>query len=245
MRLYAAGIDITLECVYLDQVFGNLRKSPAYNAEAWTSTRVFPSTSFYRWSLAVIMLQQIQENTENYPSSHDVAPYTAIDPFTPSIARSIANVTPSTYLPTIQPPITYQTFQATADGFTAVPTSRYVIAFLLDTLPRQIYLYFLLTLPSLYFSRVSRIFVEAELSKPIIERMIISSRVDDWSITRIQNTFNMTPLPFDSHVIASFKTSWEQFVDSMMKEWKTLNLVTVLLLRWAHCRLLCLRLIIW
>ncbi|KAJ6615543.1 hypothetical protein B0H10DRAFT_65422 [Mycena sp. CBHHK59/15] len=45
-------------------------------------------------------------------------------------------------------------------------------AFVTDTLLRQIYLHMLLRLPSLYFSRVARIFEDAEVSRPDIERMI-------------------------------------------------------------------------
>ena len=35
--------------------------------------------------------------------------------------------------------------------------------------------------------------------------------------------------PAVSPAIARFKHSWEQFVDSLLREWKTLNLVSVLL----------------
>lgn len=35
--------------------------------------------------------------------------------------------------------------------------------------------------------------------------------------------------PSVSPALARFKHSWEQFVDSLIREWKTLNLVSVLL----------------
>ncbi|KAL1750051.1 hypothetical protein FB107DRAFT_280017, partial [Schizophyllum commune] len=50
---------------------------------------------------------------------------------------------------------------------------------LLDAAPRVLYLYFLLRLPSLYFSRVARIFQDAKVSRPDIERMISSAAEDD------------------------------------------------------------------
>jgi hypothetical protein len=50
--------------------------------------------------------------------------------------------------------------------------------FIVDTLPRQVYLNFLLYLPAMYFSRVARIFEDAEVSKQEIERMIAWVRDD-------------------------------------------------------------------
>ena len=44
--------------------------------------------------------------------------------------------------------------------------------FFMDTLPRQIYLHTLFRLPALYFSRVSRIFEDAEVSRHEVQRMI-------------------------------------------------------------------------
>ena len=57
------------------------------------------------------------------------------------------------------------------DSFESAPLMTYVAAFALDTLPRQLYLHFLFRLPSIYFSRVSRIFEEAEMSLPEIKRV--------------------------------------------------------------------------
>jgi hypothetical protein len=51
-------------------------------------------------------------------------------------------------------------------------SAEYVKIFVTDTLPRQVYLHLLLRLPSMYFSRVARIFEDAEVSRPDIERMI-------------------------------------------------------------------------
>ena len=147
--------------------------------------------------------------------------------------------------------------------------------FIVDTLPRQMYLIFLLRLPAMYFSRVSRIFEDAEVSKPDIQRMIdasgrgggnnggtwepntaaqstpahipmttlsppgqgtipVTPRVD--STTPVASMIHM-PLPFPdewtpplvSPALIRFKHSWEAFIDSLLKEWKTLNVVSALL----------------
>ena len=51
-----------------------------------------------------------------------------------------------------------------------------VRGFVVDTLPRQVYLHSLLRLPALSFSRVARIFEDAEVSKHEIQRMIDNNR---------------------------------------------------------------------
>ena len=42
-------------------------------------------------------------------------------------------------------------------------------------MPREVYLYVLLCLPSLYFSRVARIFEEADLTLPEIKKMVLET----------------------------------------------------------------------
>ncbi|KAF5391240.1 hypothetical protein D9757_003010 [Collybiopsis confluens] len=152
--------------------------------------------------------------------------------------------------------------------------------FFLDTLPRMVYLHLLLRIPSMYFSRVARIFEDAEVSKPDIQRMIDAcgragsqlrqghrqnrdtgdnSNAPVTYLARNTTTAgvnpssapNLTaaaasmvdltlPLPLpeewsaDSSVVSPalvrFKLSWEGFIDSLMREWKTLNVVSALLL---------------
>ena len=87
----------------------------------------------------------------------------------------------------------------------------------------QLYRHLLLRLPSLYFTRVSRIFEEAQVSRPEMERMILGCArgVDfpnDWSP------------PTVSPALSRFKHNWENFIDQVIKEWKTLNIVSALLL---------------
>jgi hypothetical protein len=105
-----------------------------------------------------------------------------------------------------------------------------------DTIPRQLYLHTQLRLPSLYFSRVARIFEDAAVSRPEIQRIIDAyesvGTVNDQSLTsRIVLPFPEEWVPPNvSPALARFKRSWETFVDSLVREWKTLNILSALLL---------------
>jgi hypothetical protein len=108
-----------------------------------------------------------------------------------------------------------------------------------DTLPRQLYLSLLLRLPAVYFSRVARIFEDAEVSRNDMQRIIESNRPSKLSTASNRATNNAAPtvLPFPedwtppavSPALARFKNSWEEFIDSLLREWKTLNLVSALI----------------
>jgi len=108
-----------------------------------------------------------------------------------------------------------------------------------DTLPRQLYLCILLYLPAVYFSRVARIFEDAEVSRNDMQRIIESNRPSKLSTTSRRAINNAAPpvLPFPedwtppavSPALARFKNSWEEFIDSLLREWKTLNLVSALI----------------
>ena len=144
--------------------------------------------------------------------------------------------------------------------------------FFMDALPRELYLNFLLRLPAMYFSRVDRIFRDAEVSRPDVERMInnsggageptpqsgdpnaspllqdsITGRLASGAVPAAgvsaaggaATAISMThmPLPFPdewspplvSPALVRFKHSWEDFIDSLLREWKTLNVVSALL----------------
>ena len=156
--------------------------------------------------------------------------------------------------------------------------------FLGDTLPREIYLNLLLRLPAMYFSRVARIFEDADVSRPDIQRMIDNSggswRRHQSQPTHVMPSFHAEgsaipakkqplfpdgatltagaisgiglaaqasiapaaammhmPLPFPdewtpplvSPALIRFKHSWEAFIDALLREWKTLNVVSALL----------------
>lgn len=119
-------------------------------------------------------------------------------------------------------------------------SSRY---FLMDTLPRQIYLHLLLRLPSLYFSRIARIYEDAELSRPDIQRLVdaCAPQMQNHNSSHVPPGAHYHPQPAlplaDEWTVANvspallrFKHSWEAFIDSLLREWKTLNLVSALLL---------------
>ncbi|EIW62185.1 uncharacterized protein TRAVEDRAFT_45020 [Trametes versicolor FP-101664 SS1] len=122
-------------------------------------------------------------------------------------------------------------------------------SFFVDSLPRQLYLWSLLWLPALYWHRVARVFEDAEVSKPEIQRLIdaCGEFAHDPSVDTMIATGFATPtgpksppfpgMPFPeewtppvvSPALARFKNSWELFVDTLMREWKTFNLVSALL----------------
>lgn len=100
-----------------------------------------------------------------------------------------------------------------------------------ETVLRQIYLHFLLRLPSLYFSRVARIFEEADLTVFEIQRMALetasqsSANLNGFDALTLR-TGTTTVLP----QYEKLKTTWETFIDNVMREWKTLNILSALLL---------------
>lgn len=107
-----------------------------------------------------------------------------------------------------------------------VSSYTYVLAFFLDTIPRQIYLHFLLRLPYLYFSRVTRIFEEATLSMREIKNMAVESlRHGGDPVHGLTFPGREEPRSY-----SNLKNTWEMYIDSLLKEWKTLNIVSVLLL---------------
>ena len=102
-----------------------------------------------------------------------------------------------------------------------------IVRFIFKTMPREVYLHFLLRLPSLYFSRVARIFEEADLTLPEIKKMALETASQGKNAQ------------FDIHAFESknvlpeyerLKSTWEAFIDSVMREWKTFNIISVLLL---------------
>lgn len=86
----------------------------------------------------------------------------------------------------------------------------------LDQFFRQVYLHMLLRIPSMYFTRISR------MSKAAIMRTR-SQGVDSMMFRISRNK------PFLGRV-DYFKKEWENFIRGVVKEWETLNIVSVLLL---------------
>ena len=112
---------------------------------------------------------------------------------------------------------------------------RATAAFVGKTLPRQIYLHLLLRLPSLYFSRVARIFEEADLTLPELKKMALetASQVspNNFDPRWLEAGIDTVPPQYER-----LKMTWESFIDSVMREWKTFNIISVLLL---SCVLFC------
>ncbi|KAJ3495064.1 hypothetical protein NLJ89_g10687 [Agrocybe chaxingu] len=106
-----------------------------------------------------------------------------------------------------------------------------VVNFLALTLPSQVYLLLLLRLPSLYFSRVARIFEEADLTLPELKKMALetASRArsggGQFDVQVFESKNSNLPPQYER-----LKATWEGFIDSVMREWKTFNIISVLLL---------------
>ncbi|KAJ7738783.1 hypothetical protein B0H16DRAFT_1891250 [Mycena metata] len=98
-------------------------------------------------------------------------------------------------------------------------------------LPLQIYMHLLLRLPLLYFSRVSRLFEDANLSTLDIRRMVVAN-AHQWKDGTPGSLMTMW-LPEEAALspnLHNFRHSWEAFIDSLMREWKTQNVVSALML---------------
>ena len=108
---------------------------------------------------------------------------------------------------------------------------RYSVAavFVAETLPRQIYLHLLLRLPSLYFSRVARIFEEADLTLPEIKKMALETALHS-PLGSLDGLSFETGIAVVPPQYERLKVTWESFIDSVMREWKTFNIISVLLL---------------
>jgi len=160
---------------------------------------------------------------------HHATPYVAVDPFlTPPVIASglplahkyYGNPTPSVVYPSPGRRILFKAL--------VVDVLAMVAKFIFDAVPRQLYLHFLLRLPYFYFSRVARIFEEAEMSMLEIKEMG-NANVDQHQHNFIEfpQTVYMGP-----HML-KLKASWEGFIDSVLREWKTLNIISVLLLSYV------------
>jgi hypothetical protein len=100
--------------------------------------------------------------------------------------------------------------------------TRRLVYFLTYSIPNQIYLFLMLCLPAFYFRRVSRVFEDAELSMEDLRRMAAASP-SQW----MRPEWDDRALP---HPLRAFKATWDEFIESVVTEWKTLNLISALLL---------------
>ncbi|KAL1728173.1 hypothetical protein EV714DRAFT_215745, partial [Schizophyllum commune] len=122
-------------------------------------------------------------------------------------------------------------------------------AFLWRFIPTTLYLCVLFCLPALYFSRVARVFENAELCRRDIIRMGVaratqwekalgSSHASGGSQGRAYGGIKNYAYGYHFHEpqanelsfpLLQFKTTWEQFVDNLLQEWKVLNVISALL----------------
>ncbi|KAG8883158.1 hypothetical protein FRB97_007093 [Tulasnella sp. 331] len=90
---------------------------------------------------------------------------------------------------------------------------------------RQIYRHLLLRLPSLYFTRVWRIIFGAQVSHAELATLIEQRQLG----TNFPISVAWVP-PVVPPGLARFKDEWEDFIDHLVKEWKTFNVISALLL---------------
>ena len=102
-----------------------------------------------------------------------------------------------------------------------------VFEFIVNTMPREVYYYFLLRLPSLYLSRVARIFEDADLSLPRLKEMALATTLQGKNVRFDIQDFESNDVPPEYERL---KSTWEAFIDSVTREWKTFNIISVLLL---------------
>jgi hypothetical protein len=107
-------------------------------------------------------------------------------------------------------------------------TTTLIFIFIFIRVPSQTYLFLLLCLPSLYFSRVSRLFEDANLSLPDIQRMAVING-DQFSVVSWRPDASDLP----PH-LRRFNMSWEGFIDALLREWKTQNVISALMLSYVY-----------
>ena len=102
------------------------------------------------------------------------------------------------------------------------PEETSLLAWLGKYLPQRTYLYFLLGLPSIYFTRVATVFQEADVTLQEMEKYAVRSAS--------ARQFDIHTLKTELPAYQKMTTAWTEFIDTLLREWKTLNLISVLLL---------------
>ncbi|KAJ7587094.1 hypothetical protein C8J56DRAFT_787159, partial [Mycena floridula] len=102
------------------------------------------------------------------------------------------------------------------------------------TLPHFVYLHILLRLPKFYYARVANIFVQCELMLPDIQQMAVATS-KQWKELGKQGVIR--PATWDgmavqtfSPALSHFKDTWETFIEALLREWNTLNIISALVL---------------
>ena len=98
------------------------------------------------------------------------------------------------------------------------------------TLIRLIFLWFQMLLPSIYFLRVSTIIKQSRIS--VTEYSQLAKGIMAVGMLGIPIIHQPPPAS-----VRQFGKKWKKFVEQCMKEWKNLNIVSALLLRWVSSNL--------
>jgi hypothetical protein len=110
-----------------------------------------------------------------------------------------------------------------------VSVIKIALTVIFEKFPQQLYMAMLLHLPALYFTRVSRILEDAELTMHKVRQLYKPA----------QHTAVAEPTSDEERAkekeeellsVAHFRMMWGLFVDSIVREWKTLNIISALLL---------------
>ena len=100
-------------------------------------------------------------------------------------------------------------------------------------IPNAIYLGFLLGLPALYWSRVTRIFEEADLGIKEIKEIALTAVASRNKALIEQLNQGIIPSDLPANRYKSLIKSWEEFIERLTKEYEVLNVITVLLLSYV------------
>ncbi|KIJ39754.1 hypothetical protein M422DRAFT_257347 [Sphaerobolus stellatus SS14] len=153
----------------------------------------------------------INDETDNITEGVDDT-YLAVDPFAASVVYSNRDAKPSQIsllvVPSVRPP-------------EDIPLLTYMSAFLLDTIPRQIYLHMLLRIPALYWSRVARIFNDTNLGVDVGEKSHGLTDGIPNNITLYQSSGHRYSVvasdPLYSSVV-NLEKIWDSFIGSVLRE---------------------------
>jgi len=112
--------------------------------------------------------------------------------------------------------------------------------FLTDTLFSQIYMQLLLHLPSHYFDRVDRLSRDANMALKEILDLAVESNMrcgDDFQTQILDLGQHSSPTIVDPDSLPpayrQLTVRWSCFIDDLLEEWRTLNIVSALLVPWV------------
>ncbi|KAF5362221.1 hypothetical protein D9756_002809 [Leucocoprinus leucothites] len=100
-----------------------------------------------------------------------------------------------------------------------LPLRLYIATFLTVIVPQQIYLHLLLRLPYMYHSRVIQVLLDANLTLNQMNELTL------WHSAHSSPEPKRLPRAY-----SRLKKNWETFIDNVLREWKTLNIIAGLLL---------------